>query len=69
MSDTKTKSAPLTERKEKFTTLSGLPIHRLYSEENLSAWDPETALGYPGDFPFTRGIYLTMYRGRFWIMR
>jgi len=69
MSDTKTKSAPLTERKEKFTTLSGLPIHRLYSEENLSAWDPETALGYPGEFPFTRGIYPTMYRGRFWTMR
>src|SRR5215469_3477517 len=69
MSDTKTKSAPLTERKEKFTTLSGLPIHRLYTEKNLSGWNPEAALGYPGEFPFTRGIYPTMYRGRFWTMR
>src|SRR5215469_829058 len=69
MSDTKTKSAPLTERKEKFTTLSGLPIHRLYTEKNLSGWNPEAALGYPGEAPFTRGIYPTMYRGRLWTMR
>ncbi len=69
MSDTKTKSAPPTERKEKFTTLSGIPIDRLYSEENLAGWNPETALGYPGEFPYTRGIYPTMYRGRFWTMR
>ena len=69
MSETKTKSAPPVERKEKFTTLSGLPIDRLYAEESLGAWDPETALGYPGEFPYTRGIYPTMYRGRFWTMR
>src|SRR5881397_1849245 len=69
MSDTKTKSVFPVERKEKFTTLSGLPIERLYTEENLAGWDPESALGYPGEFPFTRGIYPTMYRGRFWTMR
>ena len=69
MSDTKTKSAFPVERKEKFTTLSGLPIDRLYTEENLAGWDPEDALGYPGEFPYTRGIYPTMYRGRFWTMR
>src|SRR5262245_40765580 len=69
MSETKTKSAHPIERKEKFTTLSGLPIDRLYAKENLSGWDPEAALGYPGEFPFTRGIYSTMYRGRFWTMR
>src|SRR6266702_568340 len=69
MSDTKTKSVSPVERKEKFTTLSGLPIDRLYTEENLAGWDPEEALGYPGEFPFTRGIYPTMYRGRFWTMR
>src|SRR5260370_1901172 len=69
MADTKTKSAATVERKEKFTTLSGLPVERLYTEENLTNWDPESALGYPGEFPFTRGIYPTMYRGRLWTMR
>jgi methylmalonyl-CoA mutase N-terminal domain/subunit len=69
MSDTKTKSASPAERKEKFTTLSGLPIDRLYTEENLADWGPDAALGYPGEFPFTRGIYPTMYRGRLWTMR
>jgi methylmalonyl-CoA mutase N-terminal domain/subunit len=69
MADTKTKSALATERKEKFTTLSGLPIDRLYTEENLAGWGAESSLGYPGEFPFTRGIYPTMYRGRLWTMR
>jgi methylmalonyl-CoA mutase N-terminal domain/subunit len=69
MSDTTSKSATPAERKEKFTTLSGIPIDRLYTEESLPGWDPENALGYPGEFPYTRGIYPTMYRGRFWTMR
>src|SRR5438270_465909 len=69
MSDTKTKSATPAERKERFTTLAGLPVDRLYTEENLASWDPESALGYPGVYPFTRGIYPTMYRGRLWTMR
>jgi methylmalonyl-CoA mutase N-terminal domain/subunit len=69
MSDTKTKPAAPPEHEEKFTTLSGLPIDRLYTSENLAGWDPENALGYPGEFPYTRGIYPTMYRGRFWTMR
>jgi methylmalonyl-CoA mutase, N-terminal domain len=66
MSDRNTKSA---ERKARFTTISGLPVDRLYTEESLPNWDPEEALGYPGEFPYTRGIYPTMYRGRFWTMR
>jgi len=69
MSDIKTKSSGRAERKEKFATLSGVPIDRLYTEENLDNWDPEIALSYPGEFPYTRGIYPTMYRGRFWTMR
>jgi methylmalonyl-CoA mutase, N-terminal domain len=69
MSDTKVKSSAPAERKEKFTTLSGLPLERLYTEEHLAGSDPESALGYPGEFPYTRGIYPTMYRGRFWTMR
>jgi methylmalonyl-CoA mutase N-terminal domain/subunit len=67
MSDTKTK--PPAERKEHFTTLSGLPIDRLYTQDDLPASDPESTIGYPGDFPYTRGIYPTMYRGRLWTMR
>jgi methylmalonyl-CoA mutase N-terminal domain/subunit len=51
-----------------FATLSGLPLERVYtpadSSENL-----EEQLGFPGEFPFTRGIYPTMYRGRLWTMR
>jgi methylmalonyl-CoA mutase N-terminal domain/subunit len=69
MSDAKLKSAAPAERKEKFTTLSGLPLERLYTEEHFPGWEPETALGYPGEFPYTRGIYPTMYRGRLWTMR
>ena len=69
MSDAKTKSPASTEHKEEFTTLSGLPLDRLYTEESPRRWDPDSALGYPGEFPFTRGIYPTMYRGRFWTMR
>ncbi len=69
MSDTKTKSTSPAKRKEKFITLSGLPVDRLYTEKNLPRWNPDDSLGYPGEFPFTRGIYPTMYRGRFWTMR
>ena len=69
MSDHRAKSNGSAERKPRFTTLSGLPVERLYSEESLRDWNPEDALGYPGEFPYTRGIYPTMYRGRFWTMR
>jgi methylmalonyl-CoA mutase, N-terminal domain len=57
------------ERRREFTTLSGMPVDRLYTQKNLAGWNPEDALGYPGEFPYTRGIYPTMYRGRFWTMR
>ena len=57
------------ERKAQFTTVSGLPLETCYSAEHLASWDPESALSYPGEFPFTRGIYPTMYRGRLWTMR
>jgi len=52
-----------------FTTISGHPIRRLYTEADLSGWNPETDLGYPGDPPYTRGIHSTMHRGRLWTMR
>ncbi len=69
MSDSKSKPSATPERKSKFTTLSGLPVDRLYTEKSLPRWNPDEALSYPGEFPFTRGIYPTMYRGRFWTMR
>src|SRR5579862_9762295 len=69
MPDHKDKSSASNERRTRFTTLSGLHVERLYSEESLRSWNPDEALGYPGEFPYTRGIYPTMYRGRFWTMR
>ena len=57
------------ERKPRFTTLSGIALDTCFSAGDLAGWDPESALGYPGEFPFTRGIYPTMYRGRLWTMR
>jgi methylmalonyl-CoA mutase N-terminal domain/subunit len=64
-----TKPATSQERKEQFTTLSGLPVERLYTQEDLQEHDPEKEIGYPGESPYTRGIYPSMYRGRFWTMR
>ncbi len=69
MSDGKAKSDKPAERKPRFTTLSGLPLERLYTSDSLEHWNPDRALGLPGEFPYTRGIYPSMYRGRFWNMR
>ena len=49
--------------------MSGHPIKPLYTEEDLEGWDPERELGKPGEFPYTRGVYDSMYRGRLWTMR
>jgi len=57
------------EREALFETISGHPIEPLYTEENLEGFDPQEKLGHPGEFPFTRGIYPSMYRGRLWTMR
>ncbi len=56
------------ERKERFATSSDIPLERLYTPEE-SPRDYETKLGFPGEYPFTRGIQPTMYRGRLWTMR
>jgi len=69
MSDTKSPAKEVKERRERFRTLSGLELEGLYTDESLVCWDPEDALGYPGEFPYTRGIYPSMYRGRLWTMR
>lgn len=57
------------ERKEKFETLSGIEIKRFYTPEDLEGFDYLKELGFPGSYPFTRGIQPTMYRGRLWTMR
>jgi methylmalonyl-CoA mutase N-terminal domain/subunit len=56
------------ERPGEFSTISGLPVKPLYTAEDGPA-DPDESLGYPGEFPFTRGPYPSMYRGRLWTMR
>jgi methylmalonyl-CoA mutase N-terminal domain/subunit len=57
------------ERKKEFTTVSSLPIERLYVAEDLKGWNPGEKLGFPGEPPFTRGVHPTMYRGKLWTMR
>lgn len=57
------------ERKENFTTLSDHDINRLYTPLDIEDLDYQKDLGNPGEYPFTRGIHSTMYRGRLWTMR
>jgi len=51
------------------TTASGTPLATVYGPEDLAGFDTDAELGQPGAFPFTRGVYPTMYRGRPWTMR
>src|ERR1700746_3181398 len=48
---------------------TGLPMEAVVTPDALDGWDPEIELAYPGQFPFTRGVYPTMYRGRLWTTR
>jgi methylmalonyl-CoA mutase, N-terminal domain len=57
------------ELRDEFETLSGLPTDRLYTPEHVVDLDYERDLGFPGQYPFTRGIQPTMYRGRPWTIR
>ena len=57
------------ERKDRFATVSNLEVNRLYGPNDVSDIDYEEELGHPGEFPYTRGPYPTMYRGRTWTMR
>ena len=61
--------AKASERQESFETHSGIPVERLYTPVDLDEWDYRAKLGFPGEYPFTRGIQPTMYRGRLWTMR
>jgi len=57
------------ERRSKFETTSHIEIKPVYARQDVAASAPERDIGLPGEFPFTRGVYPTMYRGRLWTMR
>jgi methylmalonyl-CoA mutase N-terminal domain/subunit len=57
------------ERKKEFQTASGIPVHRVFTPEAVPGLEYLSDLNLPGEFPYTRGIQPTMYRGRFWTMR
>jgi methylmalonyl-CoA mutase, N-terminal domain len=50
-------------------TMSGVPLQPLYTPEDLEGWSYGEKLGYPGEFPYTRGVYPSMYRGQPWTIR
>jgi methylmalonyl-CoA mutase N-terminal domain/subunit len=57
------------ERKDKFGTTSGIEIQTVYTPEDLPDFDHVRRLGYPGEYPYTRGVQPNMYRGRIWTVR
>jgi methylmalonyl-CoA mutase, N-terminal domain len=57
------------ERQKAFKTESGIPVKMLYTPLDLEDMDYNADVGFPGDYPYTRGVYPTMYRGRLWTMR
>jgi methylmalonyl-CoA mutase N-terminal domain/subunit len=59
--------APL--RPQPPTTVSGVPVEALYTPDQLGEFDPDADLGYPGQYPFVRGVHASMYRSRLWTMR
>lgn len=61
--------AKSSERRRRFESTSGAEIDRLYTPEHIEGFDYVRDAGFPGEFPFTRGVQPTMYRGRFWTMR
>lgn len=70
MTESEKKEAPLSkERQEKFKNLSDIEIKRLYTPEDIENLNHAADLGSPGHYPFTRGAYENMYRGRLWTMR
>src|SRR5271157_1855810 len=66
MAETKGAATKLADAQE---TSSHISVHPLYSPADLEGWDYDRDLNYPGEFPYTRGVQATMYRGRLWTMR
>jgi methylmalonyl-CoA mutase, N-terminal domain len=56
-------------REQPPTTVSSVPVAPLYTPDDLNGFDPDADLGYPGQYPYTRGVHATMYRSRLWTMR
>ncbi|MDR3748037.1 MAG: methylmalonyl-CoA mutase family protein [Acidobacteriota bacterium] len=69
MAESKPKAAGATELTDEQQTSSHISVHRLYTPADLEGWDYDRDLNYPGEFPYTRGVQATMYRGRLWTMR
>src|SRR6185295_17713017 len=61
--------ARMPERDQEFMTTSSKPVERLYTPLDLPDFDYSDALGFPGEYPFTRGVHATGHRGRLWTMR
>src|SRR5690242_19851207 len=55
--------------REKINSALPVDLENVYKPDDLTGWSPEESLGYPGEYPFTRGIYPTQYRSRLWTMR
>src|SRR5215471_11990155 len=69
MPEIKSKSAVAPKPAENQQTSSHIDVHPLYTSTDLEGWDYDRDVGYPGQFPYTRGVQATMYRGRLWTMR
>ncbi|HBX22439.1 MAG TPA: methylmalonyl-CoA mutase [Desulfotomaculum sp.] len=63
------KRSKLKDRDARFETVSALPVNDIYTPEDLGAFDYMKDLGFPGEYPYTRGVQSNMYRGRLWTMR
>jgi methylmalonyl-CoA mutase, N-terminal domain len=66
---TEARLAKSPERKKTFATLSEIPVERVYTPADVADLEYDQDLSFPGEFPYTRGVQPTMYRGRFWTMR
>ncbi len=67
--DWKGKSKNCKDRAADFSTVSGMPVDALSTPDDIPGFEYDRDLGYPGEFPYTRGVYTNMYRGRLWTMR
>ncbi len=56
-------------READFSSISGRPLQPIYEPDDLPGFDADGALGFPGEYPYTRGIHPSMYRGKLWTMR
>jgi methylmalonyl-CoA mutase N-terminal domain/subunit len=69
MVETKPRMSDVPEGERSHSTRSGIPVRPVYDQADAAGFDAERQLGRPGEYPFTRGAYASMYRGRLWTMR